>query len=75
MGVYYNSGMLDDADMLPWKRPMDEGTLVCWKGQDEIARAGRVKAAGMYMLLVEGLENRDVITFIKYTDIVWVFEL
>ena len=75
MGAYYDSGLDDDADMLSWKRPMDEGTLVCWKDSDEIAHAGRVRAAGMYMLLVEGLENRDMLTFIKYTDLVWVFEL
>ena len=75
MGVYYDSGLYDDADMLPWKRPMDEGTLVCWKDSDEIARAGRVKAAGLYVLWVEDLQNRDVTTFIRYTDLVWVLDV
>lgn len=38
------------------------------------ACSGRVKAAGMYILWVEDLQNRNVTTLIRYTDLVWVLE-
>ncbi len=56
------------------KRPLPEGTLVCYEDTDGNACSGRVKASGIYMLWVEDLQNRDVTTFIRYTDLVWVLE-
>ncbi len=56
------------------KRPLPEGTLVCYEDTDDKACSGRVKASGIYMLWVEDLQNRDVTTFIRYTDLVWVLE-
>ena len=69
MSVAYNSDISEKV-----KRPLPEGTLVCYEDLDGKACAGRVKASGMYMLWVEDLQNRDVTTFIRYTDLVWVLE-
>ena len=69
MGAAYNS---DISEKLV--RPLPEGTLVRFEDADGKACSGRVKASGMYMLWVEDLQNTDVTTFIKYTDLVWVLE-
>jgi hypothetical protein len=69
MSAAYNS---DISEKLV--RPLPEGTLVCYEDADGKACSGRVKASGMYMLWVEDLQNTDVTTFIKYTDLVWVLE-
>jgi len=69
MSAAYNSDISEKV-----KRPLPGGTLVCYKDTDNKACSARVKAAGMYMLWVESLENRDATTFIRYTDLVWVLE-
>ena len=69
MEATYNSGI---SEMV--KRPLPEGTIVCFKDMDNKACSGRVKASGLYMLWVEDLQNRDVTAFIRYTDLVWVPE-
>ncbi len=69
MSAAYNSDISEKV-----KRPLPEGTLVCFEDTDGKARSGRVKASGMYMLWVEDLQNRDMTTFIRYTDLVWVLE-
>lgn len=56
------------------KRPLPEGTIVCFKDLYNKACIGRVKASGMYILWVEGLRNRDVSVFIRYSDLIWVLE-
>jgi hypothetical protein len=72
MPAIYDSGFYDEANLFIKERPLPEGTLVCYKDMDDKACSGRVKAAGMYILWVEDLQNRDVTTFIRYTDLVWV---
>ncbi len=69
MSAAYNSGISEKI-----KRPLPEGTLVCYEDADGKACSGRVKASGMYMLWVEDLQSRDVTAFIRYTDLVWVLE-
>ncbi len=69
MSAAYNSDISEKV-----KRPLPEGTLICYKDTYGKACSGRVKASGMYMLWVEDLQNRDVTTFIRYTDLVWVLE-
>ncbi len=69
MSAAYNSDISEKV-----KRPLPKGALVCYKDTDGKACSGRAKASGMYMLWVEDLQNRDVTTFIRYTDFVWVLE-
>jgi hypothetical protein len=69
MSAAYNSDISEKI-----KRPLPEDTLVCYEDTDGNACSGRVKASGIYMLWVEDLQNRDVMTFIRYTDLVWVLE-
>ncbi len=69
MGAMYNSDISEKV-----KRSLPEGTLVCYEDTDGKACSGRVKASGMYILWVEDLQDRDVTTFIRYMDLVWVFE-
>jgi hypothetical protein len=69
MSAAYNSDISGRV-----KRPLPEGTLVCFEDTDGNACSGRVKASGMYMLWVEDLQNGDVTAFIRYTDLVWVLE-
>ncbi len=74
MPAIYDRGFYDEANLFIKDRPLPVGTLVCYKDTDNKACSARVKEAGMYMLWVESLENRDATTFIRYTDLVWVLE-
>ncbi len=56
------------------QRPLPKGTLVRYKDLENKEQSGRVKDAGLYMLWVEDLENRDVSVFIRYEDLVATFE-
>lgn len=58
-----------------YTRPLLTGTRLVYYNKERCKEQGAiVKEAGMYMLWVEDLQNRDVTTFIRYTDLVWVFE-
>ncbi len=56
------------------QRPLPKGTLVRYKDLKNKEQNGRVKDAGMYMLWVEDLENKDVSVFIRYDDLTAVLE-
>ncbi len=56
------------------QRPLPKGTLVPYKDLKNKEQNGRVKDAGMYMLWVEDLENKDVSVFIRYEDLTAVLE-
>ncbi len=56
-----------------YTRPLLTGTrLVYYNKERRKEQEAIVKEAGMYMLWVEDLQNRDVTTFIRYSDLVWV---
>ena len=69
MSAAYNSDISGQV-----KRPLPEGTLVCYTDLKNNELSGRVKDAGMYMLWVEDLNNSDVTVFIRYKDLVAVLE-
>jgi hypothetical protein len=56
------------------QRPLPKGTLVRYKDLKNKEQNGRVKDAGLYMLWVEDLENKDVSVFIRYDDLTAVLE-
>lgn len=51
-------------------RPLPKGILVRYKDLENKEQRGRVKDAGLYMLWVEDLENKDVSVFIRYEDVI-----
>src|SRR5260370_3235169 len=54
--------------LFDWKNSL--GILVRYKDLDNKEQRGRVKDAGLYMLWVEDLENKDGSRFIRYEDLV-----
>jgi hypothetical protein len=54
-------------------RPLPKGILVRYKDLENKEQRGSVKDAGLYMLWVEDLENKDVLVFIRYEDVVAAF--
>ena len=58
--------------LFDWKNSL--GILVRYKDLENKEQRGRVKDAGLYMLWVEDLENKDVSVFIRYEDLVAAFE-
>jgi len=71
MSALSDSDLYDEPDLA---RPLPKGTLVCYTDLKNNELSGRVKDAGMYMLWVEDLNNSDVTVFIRYKDLVAVFE-
>lgn len=55
-------------------RPLPKGILVRYKDLENKEQRGSVKDAGLYMLWVEDLENKDMSVFIRYEDLVAAFE-
>ena len=54
-----------------YTRPLLTGTRLVYYNKERCKeQEAIVKEAGMYMLWVEDLQNRDVTTFIRYTDLV-----
>jgi len=51
-------------------RPLPKGILVRYKDLENKEQRGRVKDAGLYMLWVEDLENKDMSVFIRYEDVI-----
>jgi hypothetical protein len=74
MSALYDNGKYEKVDLFIPTRPLPDGRMVRYKNINGEERSGRVKDAGFQMLWVVDLEDRDVHTFLSYSDLTAVLE-